>query len=97
MVTIDPEVRALVDAGPVRVLVELRAEPSADPRRRAEAIEQAQAKVLAALPASHATLKRRYTSLPLLALEIDRAGLSALEAMTDVVVAVKTDRVSRPQ
>jgi len=49
------------------------------------------------LPPSHATLVRRYLSIPLLALEIDATALRALETMPDIVAAVKPDRAVRPQ
>lgn len=89
---IDPEVRSRAQAGPVRVLVELRVD-AADPA----AIARVQEAVLARLPREHATVARRYASVPLLALEIDQAALPALEAMTDTVAAVKLDGLARPQ
>jgi hypothetical protein len=40
---------------------------------------------------------RRFTSVPILALEIDAIALQALETMTDVVVDVRLDRPVRTQ
>jgi hypothetical protein len=94
---IDPDVRELVRAGRARVLVMLQVGESGDEARRAEAIGRAQDTVLSRLPHSHASVVRRYTSIPMLALEIDATALLALETMTDVVVAVKSDRTMAPQ
>jgi hypothetical protein len=94
---IDPEVRALVRSGRARVLVILRVGESSDEAQRADAIGRAQDAVLSRLPQSHASVVRRYASIPLLALEIDATALLALEKMTDVVVAVKSDRTVTPQ
>ena len=93
---IDPEVRGHTDAGRTRVLVELQV-ATIVPEQRAEAIAQAQEAVMSRLPPSHATLVRRYLSIPLLALEIDATALRALETMPDIVAAVKPDRAVRPQ
>jgi hypothetical protein len=94
---IDPDVRELVRAGRARVLVTLRVGESGEEARRAEAIGRAQETVLSRLPQSHASVVRRYTSIPMLALEIDATALLALETMTDVVIAVKSDRTMTPQ
>jgi hypothetical protein len=94
---IAPEVRQLVRASSARVIVELRLDASLDPNQRAEAIARAQDSLLSRLPPSHASVARRYTSVPLLALEIDVTALAALEAMTDIVVSVKPDRQSKTQ
>lgn len=93
----DPEVRALVGVGRARVLVMLRVPETGDQAQRSAAIDRAQDSVLARLPQSHASLVRRYASVPLLALEIDATALGALETMTDVVTAVKLDRAVKPQ
>ena len=91
--SVDAEVRAqLSAAGRARVLVELRVEPTAETDRRETSIARVQDSVLARLPASHSALVRRYTSVPLLALEIDTMALNALETMTGLVAAVKADR-----
>ena len=94
---IAPEVRQLVHAASARVIVELRLDAPLDPNQRAEAIARAQDTLLARLPSAHASVARRYTSVPLLALEIDVTALAALEGMTDIVVSVKPDRRSKPQ
>ncbi len=85
---IDPDVRAAVDSGTVRVLVDLRVS-SAD----TSAIARAQDEALRRLGGTGARLVRRYSSAPLLALEIDAAALSRLEAMRDLVARVRTDRI----
>lgn len=92
---VDPEVR--VRAGRGRVLVMLQVRESNDAARHAEAIGRAQDTVLSRLPPSHASVVRRYASVPMLALEIDATALLALETMTDVVAAVKSDRTMTPQ
>jgi sulfur transfer complex TusBCD TusB component (DsrH family) len=94
---IDPEVRVLVRAGRARVLVMLQVPDIGDETRRADAIVRAQDAVLARLPQTHASVVRRYSSIPLLALEIDATALSALKKMTDVVTGVKLDRTVTPQ
>jgi hypothetical protein len=94
---IEPEVRALVGSGRARVLVMLQVGESSDEAQRAQAIGRAQDAVLSRLPQSHASVVRRHASIPMLALEIDGAALLALEQMTDVVVAVKSDRTVTPQ
>jgi hypothetical protein len=94
---IDPEVRALVRAGRARVLVTLQVAETTDQAQRVEAIGRAQDAVLARLPAAHASVVRRYASIPLLALEIDATALRTLETMTDVVAGVKPDRTVTTQ
>lgn len=91
---VDPEVLTQVASGRVRVLVQLRIPEAADPGTRAEAITRAQDAVLSRVPA---VLVRRYQSVPLLALDIDAAGLRALETLGDVVVRVQLDRPVRSQ
>jgi hypothetical protein len=94
---IDPEVRALVAAGRARVLVVLRVGEDSDLGQRADAISRAQDAVLSRLTSGHASVLRRYTSVPMLALEIDATALGALETMTDIVAGVKPDLTRRPQ
>ena len=94
---IDPEVRAVVRSGRARVLVMLQVGEGTDEAQRVQAIGRAQDAVLSRLPQSHASVVRRYASVPMLALEIDATALLALEKMTDVVVAVKSDRTMAPQ
>jgi len=95
--SVDPAVRASVQSGRTRVIVELRVSMGGEPAARDAAIAQAQDAVLARLPGSHASVARRFTSIPMLALEVDGAGLAALEAMADAVVSVQPDGVVRPQ
>jgi len=61
------------------VLVALKVgEPSDE--QRADAIARAQDRVLSLLPEPHASLvRRRYASIPMLALEIDATALRTLE------------------
>jgi hypothetical protein len=94
---IDPEVRAQVSAGRARVLVMLRVTETDDQGRRADAIGRAQDTVLARLSQLHASVVRRYASVPMLALEIDATALRALETMSDVVAGVKLDRAVKTQ
>jgi len=94
---VDPEVRALASVGCARVIVILQIPETADQVQHAGAIGRAQEAVLVRLPQRHASLVRRYDSIPVLALEIDATGLQALETMTDVVVSVTLDRVVKPQ
>jgi hypothetical protein len=75
-------------AAPVRVLVELAVAPAASP---GTAISDAQAAVIAALPAHGAKVLRRYGALPLLALEVDPAVLPTLLRLPQVK-AVRPDR-----
>ena len=94
---VDPDVPALVSVGRTRVLVMLQVPEASDEGRRADAISRAQDAVLSRLPQSHASVVRRYASIPMLALEIDAIALRVLEAMSDVVAAVKLDRSVAPQ
>jgi hypothetical protein len=93
---VDPEVRVRLHAGRTRVLVMLRIPEITDPQRRAEAIGRAQDAVLARLPQAHASVVRRYASIPMLALEVDPTALSILETMSDVA-GVQLDRTVPPQ
>jgi hypothetical protein len=85
---IDPDVRAAIAAGSARVLVELRV-AGGDPA----AIGRVQNETLRRLTGTGARLARRFSSTPLLALEIDAPALSRLEAMRDLVTRVRADRV----
>jgi hypothetical protein len=97
---IDPEVRTATAQGSARVLVELRlAGASASPGDAAaqeRAIAAAQQAVLARLAQSSHRLVHRYTSAPLLLLEIGADALRALETMGDLVVRVRADRLRVP-
>ena len=88
---IDSNVRAAIGAGPVRVLVELRA-----PRDDAAAIRNTQDEVVRGLAGTAARVARRYATAPFIALEIDAAALARLEAMPTLVARVRSDRVVRP-
>jgi hypothetical protein len=90
---VDPDVRTQVAAGRSRVVLELRVESRQDP----SAIAAVQDQVLAVLPQGHAVLARRYTSVPLLALEIDAEALRTLERLGDAIVRVRADALKRPQ
>ena len=94
---IDPSVRTLVQTGRARVIVTLQVGENASETLRIQAISRAQDTVLARLPQSHASVVRRYASVPLLALEIDATALRALETMTDVVASVTPDSTVKPQ
>ncbi|MFO1494683.1 MAG: S8 family serine peptidase [Lysobacterales bacterium] len=76
------ELGAAVAAGRARVLVALQL-PTDQPADK-RAIADLASDVLAALPAEHYTLRRRYSSLPALALEIDAQALERLAAHPDV-------------
>jgi hypothetical protein len=88
---IDPAVRAMPSGSSARVLVELRAR-TADP----SAVSDAQNEVLRRLAGTGARLARRYTTAPLLALEIDATALARLEEMTGLVIRVRPDRIAPP-
>jgi hypothetical protein len=96
-VLVDPEMRAQVGIERTRVFVMLQVPEAGDQAQRSAAIGRAQDSVLARLPRSHASLVRRYASVPVLALEIDATALRVLETMSDVVAAVKLDRTVKPQ
>ena len=85
---IDADVRAAIRGGAVRVLVELRAS-SADP----SAIANVQDEALLRLAGTGARLARRYSTAPLLALEIDAAALARLEEMHGIVTRVRADQI----
>lgn len=103
---IEPEIRTAVATGGARVLVELRipggprpegALPTADAvSAQRNAIAAAQQSVLSRLTGTHFSVGRRYTSVPLLALEIGADALAALEAMGDLVVNMRADRAMPP-
>jgi hypothetical protein len=88
---IDPEVRAMAGGRSTRVLVDLRAR-AGDPA----AVSDAQNEVLRRLAGTGARLARRYTTVPMLALEIDAAALARLEGMQGLVIRVRPDGISPP-
>ena len=98
---IDPEVRTATAQGRARVLVELRLPDGAPPRpaarrRRSAPSPPAQQAVLARLATTPHRLVHRYTTVPLLSLEIGPDALRALEAMGDLVARVRADRLRAP-
>jgi len=86
---IDPDVRAAVRTGTARVLVDLRI-VSGD----SSAIGSLQNEALRRLAGTGAQVARRYSTTPLLALVIDASALARLEAMRDIVVRVRVDRIT---
>ena len=92
---IDPEVRVVTRRHSARVIVELSIAET-DPASRGRAIERAQDELLDRLRGTRTRLFRRYTSVPLLALEIDADALARLEAMPDLVRQVRLDTAVRP-
>ncbi len=88
---IDPDVRAAVRDGTVRVLVDLRVSPT-----DASAIGRVQDETLRRLAGTGARLGRRFSTAPLLALEIDASALARLDAMGDIVARVRADRITLP-
>jgi len=88
---IDPDVRAAARGGTIRVVVELRV-PLNDP----SALRNAQDEVLRRLAGTGTRLARRYTTVPLLAIEIDAAALARLEEMPALVMRVRADGIARP-
>jgi hypothetical protein len=97
---IDPEVRMAAAQGRARVLVELRLPgeapaPGGGPAQE-RAIAAAQQAVLTRLAKTSHRLLHRYTSVPLLSLEIGVDALRALETMGDLVASVRADRVRVP-
>jgi hypothetical protein len=83
---IDPDVRAEVARGPVRVLVDLQVTGGT----QAE-IASAQQTVIARLAGTRFTRGRQYGSVPMMALEIGADALAALENMGDLVRRVRAD------
>jgi hypothetical protein len=93
--TVDPEVRAVTRRGTARVLVELSI-PNTDEVKRPEVIGRAQDALLQRLHGTSTRLFRRYTTVPLVALQIDAEALARLEAMPDLVTKVRLDTTVRP-
>ena len=93
-------------SGRARVLVKLklptaaRNEGSLTPRqlrRQRRNIVRCRDRVIAALEGSNAQVVRQFASVPYLAVDVDAAGLAALEGATDDVLEVLEDRVLKPQ
>jgi len=92
---IDPEVRAAIEQGSARVLVKLSI-PKTDAERLPVVIARAQDDLLQRLQGTSIRLFRRYTTVPLVALQIDSEALARLEAMSDLVTDVRMDTTVRP-
>ena len=88
---IDPDIRAAIGAGTVRVLVDLRMS-----RPDPSTIRSLQDELLRRLTGTGARVARRFSTTPLLALEIDAPALARLEAMHDIVTRVRKDRITPP-
>jgi hypothetical protein len=86
---IDPDVRVAMRVGMVRVLVDLRIS-SAGP----SAIGSLQGEALRRLAGTSADIARRFSTVPLLAFVIDALASARLEAMRDIVVRVRADRIT---
>jgi hypothetical protein len=105
--SIDPRVRETIRRGEALVLVELRIPGGAVPEGRLsgpdaivaqrQAIAAAQASVLSRLSGTHFSLRRRYETVPFLALGVGPDALAALESMIDVVARVRPDTTVTPQ
>jgi hypothetical protein len=92
---IDPEVRVVTQRGSARVLVELSI-VEAHAVSRSRLIKEAQNLLLQRLQGASVRVLWRYTTVPLLALEIDAKALARLEAMSDLVTRVQLDSIDRP-
>ncbi|MEE8130423.1 MAG: S8 family serine peptidase, partial [Vicinamibacterales bacterium] len=93
-------------AGRARVLVELRLPSEArlegdltrrQLRRQRRNIVRCRDRVIEAHQGTNAQLVRQYDSVPYIAVDVDAAGLAALEAATGDVVRVAEDRLLKPQ
>ena len=103
---VDPAVRAALQTGPARVLIELRITPDFRPEgdlpgstveAQRRAIAEAQADILSRLSGTEFALARQYDTVPVLALEIDSDALARLEAAGDLVARVILERRLSPQ
>ena len=106
--TVDPRVRAgLQRNGTARVIVELNVSSGAHvpegllPNAAAvaaqrAAIRAAQTRVIGKLPASATRSIRQFDTVPFLALEVNAAGLAAIEAASPDVARVLEDEVLHP-
>jgi hypothetical protein len=88
------ELRGLAPGARAQVIVELRV--PAGPDRAAE-IARIQSRVLGALGAEHARVRRRFETVPLLALDVDGEALARLAGLGDLVASVRPDAPLRPQ
>jgi len=103
---IDPGVRAQIQRGSARVIVELRLPagfrpegelpgPAAVAAQRS-AISTGQQAALSRLTGTRFAVVRTYATTPFLALEIHPDALAALEHMGDVVLRVISDALAAP-
>ena len=88
--TIDPPVRAAVEAGSARVTLELE-------MAQGTSVAAAQDEVLARLTGTEFELLRRPTTMGFLTLRIGADALARLESMGDVVRRVYSDATVSPQ
>ena len=103
---IDPTLRNAVNAGSVRVIVELRLDRPFAPEgslpdaaaiaEQRETISLAQQRVLSALDGTQFSISQRYTTTPFLALVIGRDALGVLERRGDLVTRVIEDTQAAP-
>lgn len=104
---VDPALHMRLNAGSARVLVELHLGTPFVPEGRLpdggaiaaqrQAIEAAQEQLLSALRGTRFSLAHRYTTIPFLALTVDRDALAILERRDDLVSGVVEDtEAARP-
>jgi hypothetical protein len=103
---IDPEVRVAVTRGTARVLVELRVADGTRPEaelstaeaaaRQRSAIAAAQHTLVGRLVGTHFSIRRQYTMIPMIALEIGADALAVLERAGDLVARIRPDSTRRP-
>jgi hypothetical protein len=103
---IDPEVRAAAIRGTARVIVDLRVAdltgseaelPTAEAvERQRSAIAEAQQAIVRQLVGTHFSIRRQYTVLPMMALEIEADALAVLERAGDLVKRIRLDSTRTP-
>jgi len=98
--------RAALQTGPARVLIELRITlnfrpegdlPGSTVEAQRRAIADAQTDILSRLSGTDFALARQYDTVPMLALEIHADALARLEAAGDLVARVILERQLSPQ
>jgi len=92
--TIDDLVAKAARQGTLRVIVELKIDPSGPPSR--EVIAQAQDRLLQELAGTSHRVLRRFTTIPFLGLEVTADALQRLGGSAHVA-GVREDMVLRPQ
>ena len=103
---IDPGVRAAVNQGAARVLVELQVADGTRPEaelptaeavtRQRAAIAAAQQAVVSRLVATRFSVLRQYTVVPMMALEIGADALAVLERAGNLVTRIRLDSTRMP-